>query len=50
MVEYILTLVNFLTEHFQQHVVIGSELLMNPRSLKQGAEYLQQLQEKRTYF
>lgn len=48
MIKYNLTLVNFLAEHCQQHIVVGGKLLMNPGSLQQSAENLQQLNERRT--
>lgn len=43
LIKYKLTLVYFLVEHGQQHVVVGREQLVDPGSLKKGAENLQQL-------
>lgn len=40
MIKYDLTLVNFLAEHCQQHIIVGSKLLMDPGSLKQSTENL----------
>lgn len=40
MIKYNLTVVNFLTEHCQQHIVVGGKLLMDPGSLEQSAENL----------
>lgn len=37
------TVVYFLVEHRQQHVIVRGEQLVDPGSLKQGAENLQQL-------
>lgn len=35
------TVVYFLVEHGQQHVIVWREQLVDPRSLKEGAENLQ---------
>lgn len=43
MIQHALTLVYFLAEHDQQHIVVGRKQLVDPGSLKQGAENLQQL-------
>lgn len=40
MIKYNLTVVNFLAEHCQQHIVVGGKLLMDPRSLEQSGENL----------
>lgn len=46
LVNYKLTLVYFLVKHGQQHIVVWREQLVDPGSLEQGAENLQQLDEK----
>lgn len=43
LIKYKLTVVYFLVEHGQQHVVVWREQLMDPGPLKQCAEDLQQL-------
>lgn len=43
MIQHALTVVYFLAEHDQQHIVVGREQLMDSWPLKQGAENLQQL-------
>lgn len=43
LIKYQLTVVYFLVEHDQQHIVVRREQLVDPGSLKQGAENLQQL-------
>lgn len=43
LIKYKLTVVYFLVEHGQQHVVVWREQLVDPGPLKQGAEDLQQL-------
>lgn len=43
LIKYKLTVVYFLVEHGQQYVVVRGEQLVDPGSLKQGAENLQQL-------
>lgn len=39
----------FLVEHVQQHIVVRREQLVDPRSLEQGAENLQQLDGTQRY-
>lgn len=46
LIKYKLTAVYFLVEHGQQHIVIRRKQLVDPGSLKQGAENLQQLVDK----
>lgn len=41
MIQYKQTVVYFLVEHGQQHIVVWREQLVDPRSLKKGAENLQ---------
>lgn len=43
MIQHALTVVYFLAEHDQQHIVVGRKQLVDPGSFKQGAENLQQL-------
>ena len=45
LIKYKLTVVYFLVEHGQQHVVVRREQLVDPGPLKQGAEDPQQLDD-----